>query len=48
MKTHNVDEILAAGGIDAYNKKHNIKTDMREWSGIIVSIATNFVIFYTI
>jgi hypothetical protein len=35
MKTHNVDEILAAGGIDAYNKKHNIKTDMREWSGII-------------
>ncbi len=35
LKLHNADEILAAGGIDAYSKKHNIKTDMRKWVGIL-------------
>ena len=35
MKFHNPDEILAAGGLDAYIKKHNIKTNMKKWVGIL-------------
>ena len=35
LKLHNADKILAAGGLDAYIKEHNIKTDMRKWVGIL-------------